>query len=140
MLMAGSADRAPRFSIATRGGFVGSGGAGRALVACFSQLVDWEERFTAAGVMIASVQEDRTVLQVSRDKLNPAARGYYAAYRPHEVNRCPGCGRSHWLVGRLLAECAFCSTALPLLDSGMVGTGLFRRGYRHTVQDAPLAA
>jgi hypothetical protein len=38
----------------------------------------------------------------------------HAVYRPHETNRCPGCGRSQWLVGRLLAECAFCSTALPI--------------------------
>jgi hypothetical protein len=43
-------------------------------------------------------------------------------------------------VGRLLAECAFCSTALPLLDSGMVGTGLFRRGHRHDIHETPLAA
>ncbi len=80
------------------------------------------------------------MLQVSRDKVNPAARGYFAAYRPHEVNRCPGCGRSHWLVGRMLAECAFCATALPLLDSGMNGTGLFRRGFRPGANEAPLAA
>jgi hypothetical protein len=80
------------------------------------------------------------VIKHDAKAINPAARGYYAAYRPHEVNRCPGCGRSHWLVGRLLAECAFCSTALPLLDGGMNGTGLFRRGCRHDVQDTPLAA
>jgi hypothetical protein len=80
------------------------------------------------------------VIKRDAKAFNPAARGYYAAYRPHEVNRCPGCGRSHWLVGRLLAECAFCSTALPLLDSGMNGTGLFRRGYRPAQVEAPLAA
>lgn len=28
-------------------------------------------------------------------------------YRPHETNPCPGCGQSHWMVGRLTAECAF---------------------------------
>lgn len=80
------------------------------------------------------------VMKRDAKAINPAARGYYAAYRPHETNRCPGCGRSHWLVGRLLAECAFCSTALPLLDSGMNGTGLFRRGYRPSEDVAPLAA
>jgi len=103
-----------------------------------SRFVDVQERFTAAGVMIASVQEDRTVLQVSRDKLNPAARGYYAAYRPHEVNRCPGCGRSQWLVGRLLAECAFCSTALPLkeaLTQGPAPTPVFWSGSRPSYTD-----
>jgi hypothetical protein len=45
---------------------------------------------------------------------NPNARGYHAVYREHEVNHCPGCGRTHWHIGRLSAECAFCSTALPL--------------------------
>jgi hypothetical protein len=41
-------------------------------------------------------------------------RGYRPVYRQRQVNHCPGCGRSHWLVGRLLAECGFCATALPL--------------------------
>ena len=57
---------------------------------------------------------------------DPVARGYAPVYHAHEVNRCPGCGRSHWLVGRLLAECAFCATALPLNDAGTNGVGLFR--------------
>lgn len=47
----------------------------------------------------------------------PATRGYHAIYRENEVNHCPGCGRTHWLIGRLSAECAFCSTALPLETS-----------------------
>ena len=50
----------------------------------------------------------------SRGGYNPAMRGYLALYRAHEVNHCPGCGRTHWLVGRMLAECAFCATAIPL--------------------------
>lgn len=44
-------------------------------------------------------------------------RGYHAVYRENEVNHCPGCGRTHWLVGRTLAECGFCATALPLMES-----------------------
>lgn len=44
----------------------------------------------------------------------PSRRGYHAAYHEHETNYCPGCGRTHWLIGRVSAECAFCSTALPL--------------------------
>ena len=48
---------------------------------------------------------------------NPAVRGYHAVYRENEVNHCPGCGRTHWYVGRLLAECGFCATALPLSES-----------------------
>ena len=41
-------------------------------------------------------------------------RGYGFLFRPQVTNSCPGCGRSHWLVGRTTAECAFCATALPI--------------------------
>ncbi len=41
-------------------------------------------------------------------------RGYQPAYHLDIVNRCPGCGKSHWYVGRFSAECAHCETALPL--------------------------
>ena len=51
-------------------------------------------------------------------QVNPAARGYHAVYREQQVNNCPGCGRTHWFVGRLMAECAFCATALPLAEAG----------------------
>ena len=44
-------------------------------------------------------------------------RGYHAVYRENQVNHCPGCGRTHWYVGRTLAECGFCATALPLAES-----------------------
>ena len=49
----------------------------------------------------------------------PARRGYHAVYRQHETNHCPGCGRTHWLVGRVSAECGFCATALPFAGSGV---------------------
>ena len=65
-----------------------------------------------------------------RGPVDPAIRGYQPVYHAHEVNRCPGCGRTHWLIGRLLAECAFCATALPLADGGTTGEGLFRRNHR----------
>jgi hypothetical protein len=45
---------------------------------------------------------------------SPAIRGYRVAYRENQVNHCPSCGRSHWYIGRLLAECGFCGTAVPL--------------------------
>ena len=48
---------------------------------------------------------------------DPARRGYHAVYRENEINHCPGCGRTHWYVGRTLAECGFCATALPLSES-----------------------
>lgn len=49
--------------------------------------------------------------------LDLSRRGYHAVYRANEVNHCPGCGRTHWHIGRSLAECAFCATALPLTES-----------------------
>ncbi len=70
---------------------------------------------------------------------DPAVRGYHAVYRSDEVNHCSGCGRSHWLVGRLLAECGFCGTALPLLDGGMQGTGVFRTNTRFNAEETLLA-
>jgi hypothetical protein len=38
-------------------------------------------------------------------------------YYTGETNRCPGCGLAHWYVGRVLAECGFCATALPKADA-----------------------
>jgi hypothetical protein len=52
-----------------------------------------------------------------RTPFNPNARGYHAVYRDNEINHCPGCGRTHWIIGRVSAECAFCSTALPLMEA-----------------------
>lgn len=40
------------------------------------------------------------------------SRGYGPTHTPHCA--CPGCSRSHWYVGRMMAECAFCGTAIPL--------------------------
>lgn len=47
-------------------------------------------------------------------QLSPAVRGYQPAYHADIVNRCPGCGRSHWYIGRFSAECANCETVMPL--------------------------
>lgn len=60
---------------------------------------------------------------LGRGHYDPNARGYHAAYRDGEVNHCPGCGRSQWIIGRQSAECAFCSTALPLTDAHRQGSG-----------------
>ena len=57
---------------------------------------------------------------------DPSRRGYHVVYRENETNHCPGCGRSHWYVGRLSAECGFCGTAMPLAETLTVGVGLFR--------------
>jgi hypothetical protein len=56
----------------------------------------------------------RQALAMASDGFDPARRGFHAVYRAGEANHCPGCGRTHWLIGRQSAECAFCSTALPL--------------------------
>lgn len=70
----------------------------------------------------------------------PHERGYHVVYRDHEVNRCPGCGRSHWLIGRLMAECAFCATALPLESGAHAGYQSVRHTRRAPVGDRALAA
>jgi len=50
-------------------------------------------------------------------------RGYHIVYREAQVNHCPGCGHTHWYIGRMMAECAFCSTALPLESASSVAGG-----------------
>ncbi len=65
-----------------------------------------------------------------------ANSGYRIAFRPGEQNVCPGCGQSHWSIGRMTAECAFCATALPINNGGTTGVGLFRRSQ----EPSPLAA
>jgi len=46
-----------------------------------------------------------------------AKRGHHIVYRVNEANHCPGCGRSHWYIGRVSAECGFCGTAVPLAET-----------------------
>jgi hypothetical protein len=65
--------------------------------------------------MLSSIESRRT------SPFDPNARGYHAVYHDGEINHCPGCGRTHWLIGRLSAECAFCSTALPLKEASNHG-------------------
>jgi hypothetical protein len=45
--------------------------------------------------------------------IDPRQRGYSVLYHEGENMHCPGCGHTNWYVGRVMAECAFCSTALP---------------------------
>jgi hypothetical protein len=61
---------------------------------------------------------------------SPLLRGYSVVYRENEVNHCPGCGRSHWYVGRLSAECGFCATAIPLSDGRLQGLGGHSRNWK----------
>ena len=57
-------------------------------------------------------------------------RGLKVLYRPGVVNFCPGCGRAHWYVGRFSAECGFCATALPLVETALLGSGTHSRNKR----------
>ncbi|MFZ5747161.1 MAG: hypothetical protein ACOY45_05825 [Pseudomonadota bacterium] len=51
-------------------------------------------------------------LTLATPPARPQLRGYRVSYRPGTA--CPGCGGTAWHVGRHSAECAACSTALPL--------------------------
>ena len=73
------------------------------------------------------------MLNVSTDRQPPsqALRGYSILYRENEVNYCPGCGRTHWYVGRLSAECGFCGTAVMLADGRLQpGAGGHSRNWK----------
>jgi hypothetical protein len=77
----------------------------------------------------------RSIVQTKGESFphNPASRGYCVVYRENQVNHCPGCGRTHWYVGRVSAECGFCSTALPLAEATSRGAGSHTRGQRSTM-------
>jgi hypothetical protein len=49
-----------------------------------------------------------------REPFQPYATSHVLAYRPGEVNHCPGCGRCQWWLRNTTAQCAFCETALPV--------------------------
>ena len=66
---------------------------------------------------------------------DPTVRGYCIVYRENQVNHCPGCGRTQWYVGRVSAECGFCSTALPLAEATSRGSGTHSRGWRPILLD-----
>jgi uncharacterized protein (DUF983 family) len=55
-----------------------------------------------------------------------ASTGYRVQYRRDQVNHCPGCGKSHWFVGRMDAECAFCGTALGIASNTSRGISALR--------------
>ncbi|WP_298401393.1 hypothetical protein [Sphingobium sp.] len=54
-------------------------------------------------------------MQIAFGNARPSfAKGFSPLYHVGEANRCPSCTRQQWIVGRMVAECAFCGTALPL--------------------------
>lgn len=50
----------------------------------------------------------------SRTVQTPFGTGFSPLYHAGENNHCPSCTRQQWIVGRMVAECAFCGTAMPL--------------------------
>jgi len=96
----------------------------------FIQLVDENTRFVVAvqrrgeGLKMLRCIEGSGAAGFAHDA---ARRGFVVLYRAGEPNHCPACGRTHWYVGRLSAECGFCGTAIALADTGMTGTGLMHR-------------
>lgn len=50
----------------------------------------------------------------SRTAQPPFASGFSPLYHAGAANHCPSCTRQQWIVGRMVAECVFCGTALPL--------------------------
>ena len=87
------------------------------------------------------VSKESTMLrsiESHRPAFNPSVRGYHAVYHAGEINHCPGCGRTHWIIGRISAECAFCSTAMPLkeaLTGGPAPSPVFWSGIRPNFAD-----
>ena len=79
-------------------------------------------------------------LEARGEPARPEQRGYSIVYHAREVNHCPGCGRTHWYIGRLLAECAFCETALPLENGMVAGGNVFRHERRQPYFGQALAA
>jgi len=70
------------------------------------------------------VSEVRVYQREEQDlSLNISARGHHVVYRANEMNRCPGCGRAHWYIGRQTAECGFCGTAIALAEANWIGPG-----------------
>lgn len=43
---------------------------------------------------------------------------YALTYHSDTLNYCPSCSGTHWLIGRMTAQCAHCETALPLAQMG----------------------
>ena len=71
--------------------------------------------------------------RTKNEGIDPSHPGYQFLFRPNECNRCPGCGRTQWYVGRITAECVFCATALSLAE---VRCGESSGGWSHPANGA----
>jgi hypothetical protein len=85
---------------------------------CLVQLVDKNKRLVASNLPFCLMEQN--MLLNNRRHTGAFAeriahkRGFMPLYHEDTVNHCPGCGKTHWHIGRATAECAFCETALPL--------------------------
>ena len=61
-------------------------------------------------------------------------------FRPGEENSCPDCGAAHWLVGRRMAECGACGSALPLAQVKLHGAGTLHTSKSWRPRRMPRAA
>lgn len=73
---------------------------------------------------------EEVTITAARETPMLESRGYSFVYRENEVNHCPGCGRTHWYIGRVSAQCGFCETAVPLASSAGRGAGTHHSGRR----------
>jgi uncharacterized protein (DUF983 family) len=64
-------------------------------------------------------------MKLQQDRSREQARNirYVLLYHNGLDNTCPSCGQHHWFIGRVMAECAFCETALPLAQNLSGGVG-----------------
>ncbi|MGI9360544.1 MAG: hypothetical protein ACR2O7_03105 [Parasphingorhabdus sp.] len=45
-------------------------------------------------------------------------KGIVILYHTGQPSQCPGCGGANWNIGRITAECARCTFAIDLVQSG----------------------
>jgi hypothetical protein len=75
---------------------------------------DWSHQISPFCLMEPNMLlKNRQYAANSPERLT-SERGFRPLYHEDTVNHCPGCGKTHWHIGRTTAECAFCDTALPL--------------------------
>jgi hypothetical protein len=66
-------------------------------------------------IMLENILESKRTAKASA----PIRRSFATLYHADTINHCPACSHSHWIIGRTMAECAFCATALPLAASSL---------------------
>ncbi|MFV0642941.1 MAG: hypothetical protein ACK5NN_00320 [Sphingomonadaceae bacterium] len=67
-----------------------------------------------------SAQRKLSILKLhpAMPRRGPVAPAILLAWRAGEDTYCPQCGRQHWHVGRVTAECGFCGMALSIIHDG----------------------